>query len=134
METIILSTPEMAPARRALLAAIETNRQLGHENLGFLSMSNGFLPSEPPLLQLPASHRAWDELAHQVPEHIRRLTLDKAIDGLPLLQAGAADLPDRFLLRAACILGRLAHAYYWVTIRPRAEVPASIRQPWEQVS
>jgi len=124
----------MLPARRALLSAIETNRRLGHENQGFLSTSYGFLPSEPPLLHLPASHRAWDELAQQLPEHIRRLTLDKAIDALPSLSTDAADLPDRFLLRAACILGRLAHAYYWVTVRPRAQVPTSLRQPWEQVS
>jgi sulfite reductase alpha subunit-like flavoprotein len=134
MEANRMLTDQMLPARRALLTAIETNRQLGHENLGFLSTSYGFLPSEPPLLQLPASHRAWDELAHQLPDHIRRLTLDKTVDALPLLNADATDLPDRFLLRAACILGRLAHAYYWVTVRPRVEVPANIRQPWEQVS
>src|SRR5919199_5218045 len=125
-------THDMLPARRVLLTAMETNRRLGHENLGFLSTSYGFLPGEPPLLHLPASHRAWDDLAAELTDHIRRLTLDRAVDALPLLDA--ADLPDRFLLRAACILGRLAHAYYWVTVRPRAGLPAGIRQPWEQVS
>src|SRR5919199_66164 len=127
-------THDMLPARRVLLTAMETNRRLGHENLGFLSTSNGFLPREPPLLHLPASYRAWDELAAELPDHIRRLTLDRAVDALPLLDADAANLPDRFLLRAACILGRLAHAYYWVTVQPRAGLPASLRQPWEHVS
>ena len=53
----------MIPARRILSAAEETNRQLGHENLGFLSESHGFLPVEPPLQKLPSFYQVWDALA-----------------------------------------------------------------------
>src|ERR1700690_619684 len=51
------------PARYVLSKAIETNQQLGHENLGFLSETHGVMPSRPPVLRLPPTHQVWDELS-----------------------------------------------------------------------
>ncbi len=122
------------PARRVLDAAEQTNRHLGHENLGFLSESHGFMPREQPLLHLPASHRAWDELAARLPDMFRSLELRPSLDRMPILGANEHDLPDRYLLRAAAIIGIFAHAYHYVETDPPPRTPDSILRPWEQIS
>src|SRR5918912_2466238 len=95
--------PEQAviPARSALISAEETNTRLGHENLGFLSESHGFLPRTPPLRGLPATHQVWDEMNARLPELYRNLTLRKALAALPLLSADENHLPDQLLNQAA---------------------------------
>ncbi|MBX3060471.1 MAG: hypothetical protein KF770_28775, partial [Anaerolineae bacterium] len=65
----------MIPSRRVLVEAEAENKRLGHENLGFLSASHGFMPTSQPLLSLPPTFRLWDEMAAQLPEMFRRLTL-----------------------------------------------------------
>jgi hypothetical protein len=96
------------PARRVLNEATETNQRLGHENLGFLSESHGFMPKQQPLLNLPPGYRAWDETAANLPELFRSLSLRRALDRMPILSA--ADLPDVYLLRASAIISIFAHA------------------------
>ena len=54
---------DMIPTRRVITEAEATNRKLGHENLGFLSLSHGFMPMEMPRLALAKSHVIWDEVA-----------------------------------------------------------------------
>ena len=51
---------DMIPTRRVITEAEATNRKLGHENLGFLSLSHGFMPIEMPRLALAKSHAIWD--------------------------------------------------------------------------
>src|SRR5260221_5644666 len=51
----------LIPARKVIEEASAYNRERGHENDGFLSTEYGFMPAEPPLLQLPASHHVWDD-------------------------------------------------------------------------
>jgi sulfite reductase alpha subunit-like flavoprotein len=127
-----LITMPVIPARRVLNEATETNQRLGHENLGFLSESHGFMPRQQPLLNLPASYRAWDETAAQLPELFRSLTLRRTLDEMPILSA--ADLPEPYLLRAAAIIGIFAHAYFYVEPEPPAAIPESILRPWAEVS
>jgi sulfite reductase alpha subunit-like flavoprotein/cytochrome b involved in lipid metabolism len=123
-----------APARRVVAAAEARNQQAGHELDGFLSLAHGFLPAEPPLLAFPESHRAWDDMTDQLPDLFRRLSLRRAFDQLPVLDATPAALPDRYLLRASTLLGVFAHAYQYMAIDPPLALPDSLLRPWTTVS
>lgn len=120
------------PSRRVLIEAEAENRRLGHENLGFLSETHGFMPTSPPLLALPPAYRLWDEMAAQLPELFRCLTLRAELERMPLLSA--ADLPDSYLLRAAAIFGIFAHAYHYVQPEPYTAIPESVQRPWAEIS
>jgi len=124
----------MIPSRRVLAEAEAINDRLGHENLGFLSESHGFMPREPPLLALPASHKAWDDVAAQLPELIRTLDLRRALGAMAVLGAGEDELSDRDLLRASAILSIFAYACYYVETEPPDALPASVTTPWHEVS
>ena len=126
--------PQKAPARLVVEAAEAHNRRVGHELDGFLSTSHGFLPVEPPLVAFPDSHRAWDEMVDQLPELFRGLSLRRAFDRLPVLDADPAALPDRYLLRASTLLGVFSHAYQYMAIDPPAALPESLLRPWQTVS
>ncbi|GAB4057170.1 FHA domain-containing protein [Catellatospora paridis] len=127
-------TPPEVAARRVVQAAQAHNRQVGHELDGFLSVAHGFLPAQPPLLAFPDSHRAWDEMTDRLPELFRRLTLRRAFDAMPVLDARREALPDRYLLRASTLLGVFAHAYQYMAIDPPAALPDSLLRPWTTVS
>lgn len=122
------------PAREVLERAAARSEHDGHENLGFLSESHGFLPREAPRLALPASHEAWDDTAARLPELFRTLSLRAAFDAMPVLPATADALPEDALLRAAALLGISAHAYFYADPEPPEALPDSITQPWKQVS
>ena len=126
--------PELSPARAVLLDAMETNRRLGNENLGFLSEMRGVLPLADPRTAMPASHQAWDEAAAALPVLYQDLEVRRGIEGLPLLPAGEPDLSDLHLLRASTLLGMLAHAYVRSEPDPPARLPESIERPWLEVS
>src|SRR6185312_826011 len=127
--------PGMAVASRTVLETAQAhNRAVGHENLGFLTESHGNIPSSPPLLAMSADHRAWDEIAVQLPRLFKTVTLRRAFDDRPVLSAAPDDLPDTELLRASTLLGMFAHSYQRVQQLPADELPPSIQRPWEQVS
>lgn len=123
-----------APTRLVLQRAEAQNRDLGHENLGFLSESHGFMPIRPPLTSLPASHAAWDELVADLPRRFRTMSLRRDLETLPVLGAAEAELPDEFLLRASSILSILAHAYHRIQPDLAGPTPPSIQSPWETVT
>ena len=126
--------PPRVAARRVVEAAEAHNRRVGHELDGFLSLAHGFLPAEPPLLAFPESHRAWDDMTGRLPELFRRLSLRRAFDAMPVLDARPAALPDRYLLRASTLLGVFAHAYQYMAIDPPPALPESLLRPWTTVS
>jgi sulfite reductase (NADPH) flavoprotein alpha-component len=132
--SVRLATPPTVAARRVVEAAEAHNRRVGHELDGFLSLAHGFLPAEPPLLAFPESHRAWDEMTARLPELFRRLSLRRAFDAMPLLDARPEALPDQYLLRASTLLGVFAHAYQYMAIDPPAALPESLLRPWTTVS
>ena len=125
---------DMIPSRLALTTAEETNKRLGHENLGFLSEEHGFMPSAPPLLQLPPAYQPWDDMAERLPELYRTLTLRKTFDSMPELSAAAVDLPDEYLLRASALPSIFAHAYYRVVDDPPAAIPDCIQRPRAEIT
>ncbi|HEX5473726.1 MAG TPA: cytochrome b5 domain-containing protein [Vicinamibacterales bacterium] len=127
-------TTEPAPARRVLDAAERANQHSGHENLGFLSSAAGFLPLQAPLQELPASHRAWDDIAADLPRLYRMQALRDAFDELPVLSAEAGALPDAAVCRASSLLSMFAHAYYRARPEPAERMPPCIQQPWEDVT
>ncbi|GHO45732.1 FHA domain-containing protein [Ktedonospora formicarum] len=128
------SPEEMIAARKVVEAAEAYNREQGHENDGFLSITHGFLPVEPPLLALPASYRVWDEMVDRLPELYRTLAMRRVFDQMPLLETTSDALPDRYLLRASSMLGVFAHAYQYVETDLPAALPAAILEPWKEVS
>lgn len=129
-----MGAESVVPARRVLSRAISTNRRLGHENLGFLSESHGFMPLRPPLLALPAGMRVWDEVAAQLPELCRGLRIRPTLARLPVLDAAEVRLPDEALLRASVVLSYFAHAYHYVGPGDPGPTPETIVRPWRQVT
>ncbi|RAL15144.1 uncharacterized protein BO97DRAFT_462991 [Aspergillus homomorphus CBS 101889] len=100
------------PCERIIEEAEQRNRRNGHENAGFLSKEAGFAPLQPPTMRLPTSHAAWDQLASDLPRLVQTQTVRETVtNGLPLLDASAAALADRYLQRAASILGLTAHVF-----------------------
>lgn len=123
----------VAPARLVLENAVTLNNQLGHENLGSLSYSHGFLPRHEPLKALPSSHKAWDEMAAAIPALFRAYAVRKAVNEMPILSAD--DLPDEFVLRASSLFSILSHLYWYCEPEPpEAGIPPEIQIPWEQIT
>ena len=123
----------LVPSRRVLTDAEQTNRRLGHENLGFLSEVHGFAPIEPPRLGLPSSHAAWDAAMADLTGLYRTLGLRRRIDRMEVLPADPDHLDDAHLLRAGAVLGMLAHAYWYVETQPPERLPPSLSEPWAEV-
>jgi sulfite reductase alpha subunit-like flavoprotein len=125
----------VAPARRIVEEAVATNNQLGHENLGSLSYSHGFLPRTEPAKCLSSSHKAWDEIATDIPHLFRAYAVRKVLAEMPLLSATSEALPDVDLLRASSLFSILAHLYWYCEPEPPAKgIPPQIQIPWEQIS
>ncbi len=123
------------PSRLILDTAIQSNRRLGHENLGFLSETHGFLPVAPPPLRLPPGYEVWDEMAESLPDLWRALRIRQALQQMPVLSATQNDLPDEHLLRASVIMSMFAHAYHRVLGDPPDKpMPEGVQLPWEQIS
>lgn len=124
----------VVPSRIALNIAEYTNHIYQHENNGFLSEHYGFVPLQPPLLQLPNSHQIWDEIASELPKLYRTGKIRNTLDQLPLLSAAAENLPDHYLCRASTLLGLLAHAYYWLEPNTPQAIPKCLQKPWQQTA
>jgi len=130
----ILIEKGIIPSRYVLSNAIATSQSLGHENQGFLSETHGFMPSQPPLLKLPPAYRAWDDIVDNLPDLYRTLGLRAALDQMPLLNADAESLPDKYLLRASMIVSIFGHAYYRIQTDPPNKLPDSVMQPWRKIT
>lgn len=120
-------------SRRVLRTAEHTNRLLGHENLGFLSASHGFMPLTPPRTELPKEFAEWDQIVAELTLLYRDLKVRRALESIPVLDAGEDELPDRDLLRASAVLSMLAHAYWFCETAPPEALPDAITRPWAEV-
>jgi len=112
----------------------EAARPFGHDRDGHLSRRHGFLPAAAPLPALPPSHRAWDELAADLPALCRRKAVTRAVAALAVLDASADALDGAFLCRAALVLGTLAHAAARTSSSAApGPAPEPLERPWRQV-
>jgi sulfite reductase (NADPH) flavoprotein alpha-component len=126
---------DMVPSRMILDNATQANQRLGHENLGFLSETYGFLPTSPPPLKLPPGYEAWDEIAKRMPELWRTIRVRQTLLDLPVLSASKKDLPDEYLLRASVIISIFAHSYHRISaVPPEKPMPEGVQLPWEQIT
>lgn len=107
----------------------------GHQNPGIISRSHGFLPTSEPLKDLPPHFKCWDELVCLTPELLQTDQFRQKLDEMPVLKADEAILPDRYLHRAAVVLGFFAHAYARAgsVFVAQDELPDSILFPWTKV-
>ena len=117
-----------------LAAATTRNDELGHENLGPLSESHGFLSRRAPQHDLPPPYDAWVGAVDELPGLVRTLRVRSRLDELPLLDASVDELDDRQLLRAGSVLGLLAHAYNNIPLRPPERLPDALLRPWLQTA
>jgi len=125
--------PASAPVTRAVIEHERRSQSAGHDNDGFLSVSHGFIPREPPLTRLSEPFQAWDKLAAELPELHRSLELRRRVERLPVLDASAAALDDREVLRACALLAIVAHAYWYVEPRAPLALPLAVSEPWAQL-
>jgi hypothetical protein len=88
----------ISPARKAVLEAEETNTRNGHEVLGAISLSHGFMPRQEPLTSFPPEYKEWDELAAKIPELHSKMGARAYMDAMPVLDA--EKLPDKYVHRA----------------------------------
>lgn len=123
----------VSPALALLLHAEQRARQVGHENLGFLSLKRGFLPSSDPKQSLPSEYRAWDQVAAELPSLYASLQVRRRIDQLPLLDASKRSLDDGDVLRATGLLAILAHAYWYCQPTNVSCLPEAVSVPWAQL-
>lgn len=106
---------------------------------GQISLTHGFVPHSEPMTRLPEAYRQWDELSAALPTLLADCNERIVLSKLSVLDASdAKQLPDKYLARAATILGNLAHGYYY-NQRTGAEqkadpLPKGILIPWEQVN
>ena len=124
----------MIPSRAAFEQAVTFNRERGHENLGFVSAEQGFLPSTPPLQSLPDYFHTWDSIVAELPYLFRRLEVRRALDALPHLAVDSSHLPDYYLLRASALVSILMHSYVRVEASAPPSLPSHLMQAWEIIS
>ncbi|MFN8383527.1 MAG: FHA domain-containing protein [Anaerolineales bacterium] len=130
----ILKEQGVVPSRHVLSNAIATTESLGHENLGFLSETHGFMPSQLPLLRLPPAYQVWDDIVDNLPHLYRTLGLRAVLEQMPVLSADIDTLPDKYLLRASMIISILGHAYFRIQTDSPEKLPDSIMQPWRKIT
>jgi len=90
-----------------------------------LSNDHGFLPADDPLRELPSQFAAWEDVANGLPKLIVTGRLRRAIEGLPVLSAGALMGPGA-LRRAMMLLSFLGHAYVWCDQQAATTIPQNI--------
>ncbi|KAA1245659.1 cytochrome b5 domain-containing protein [Aquimarina sp. RZ0] len=114
--------------------AEEQNQKLNHENLGFLSFSNGFMPQISLKTSLPKEFEVWDRIASQLPVLFKNQTMIEELQKLPNLSSKLNSLDDEYLLRSSSILSFLAHAFVRCSKNINIEVPSAIIDPWKIVT
>lgn len=123
--------------RAAVLRAERRNAAAGHECAGYLSFSHGFAPRVVPPGRFPPAFGPWNDLADALPRLLSSRKLRQYCDDpneLPVLDAST--LPPAFAIRAANVLGIVAHAYWNLGIDPpkSRRLPPGLEEPWIQVN
>ncbi|KAK8131185.1 hypothetical protein PG984_007623 [Apiospora sp. TS-2023a] len=99
----------------------------------FAVTSNGFLPKEAPLKELPPYYASWDALIRRLPQLLRTGALREKGKELEVLSTDELRTEAQWR-RAYVILGFLAQAYVWGGCQPAEVLPTAISVPFLQVS
>lgn len=98
-----------------------------------LGNDTGFLPAIDPLQEMPGQFAAWEDVANALPKLLLAGRLRRAVEGLPILSAGAIDDP-RTLRRAMMLLSYMGHGYVWGEAQAAPVIPKNIAVPWFHVA
>ncbi|KAK7943368.1 uncharacterized protein PG986_012481 [Apiospora aurea] len=99
----------------------------------FAVTSNGFLPKEAPLKELPPYYASWDAIIRRLPQLLRTGALRERARELEVLSTDGLKTEAQWR-RAYVILGFLAQAYIWGGCQPAEVLPAAISVPFLRVS
>ncbi|KAK8097222.1 Indoleamine 2-3-dioxygenase [Apiospora kogelbergensis] len=99
----------------------------------FAVTSNGFLPKEAPLRELPPYYASWDTLIRRMPQLLKTGALREETRALDVLSTDEL-VTEAQWRRAYVILGFLAQAYIWGGCQPAEVLPAAISVPFLRVS
>jgi len=120
--------------RKAVENAEASNLKNNHECHGSLSFSHGFAPRLTPMVRFPQAFKAWDDMADKLPQLLSSGRLQQYCEE-ELPELNAKNLPDKYAMRAALVLGYTAHAVWNLGgIEPVTKLPNAIENPWRVVS
>ncbi|KAK8018463.1 hypothetical protein PG991_007653 [Apiospora marii] len=99
----------------------------------FAVTSNGFLPKDAPLRELPLYYASWDALIRRLPQLLRTGALREKARELEVLSTDELKTEAQWR-RAYVVLGFLTQAYIWGGCQPAEVLPAAISVPFLRVS
>jgi len=107
--------------------------QLQQHNQPFC-LTQGFLPSSDPIVELPSEVIAWEGLALELPKLITNSNVRQEIESLPEFELSALTSYQE-LERAMMILSFIGHAYVWSdSTKPMSRLPHELSQAWHGVA
>ena len=98
-----------------------------------LSEERGFLPHVDPLLSLPATFSAWEEIAQKLPKYLAGMSLRRSVDALPQFPLDALK-SDAEIHRAMVMLSFIGHAYVFGEKPTVERIPQVLARPWYEVA
>jgi indoleamine 2,3-dioxygenase len=107
--------------RQALLAPYEVDCE------------RGFLPSEDPLIPVPATLGGWVEIADRLPKLFVAGQVRRTIDSMPVIETAGLKTKQE-LERAMVAFSYLGHSYVWSESKPPQALPASLAVPWHAIA
>ena len=102
-----------------------------------ISEDTGFVPSSPPLTNLPKYFSRWEALARNLPALIRERRIREEVHVLPPLEfSGETLTSEREWQRAYVLLTFLAQAYIWMEGERGLpdRVPKILAVPWKETA
>ncbi len=98
-----------------------------------IDMHYGFLPSTPPLQQLPAEFEVWDDIAQQFSGLLNAQAFRSIANKMPVIATEGLQTRAE-LERAMLLLSCFGHGYVWEGYSSSGYLPQSIAVPWVQVA
>ncbi|KAL5333337.1 Indoleamine 2,3-dioxygenase [Aspergillus crustosus] len=98
-----------------------------------ISPDSGFLPSEPPLEQLPDPYYSkWEWIVANIQPLLLSRRMRQAVDGMPMLSTSYLHTEPEWR-RAYSILGFILHSYVWSGTKPAERIPPRLTVPLLEV-
>ncbi|KAL2793600.1 Indoleamine 2,3-dioxygenase [Aspergillus keveii] len=98
-----------------------------------ISPDSGFLPSEPPLEQLPDPYYSkWEWIVSNIQSLLMSRRIRRTVDTMPMLSTSYLREEPEWR-RAYSILGFILHAYVWGGTKPAERIPPQLTVPLLEV-